>query len=111
MITELHKDDIFAKIAVHDSAILVSTSLSGCLHMNSRLCMMQGRVMNSYFSQNIVLVQFGYHMCIFVFNRNSGTCDIKPYFRYTVILKKVRLGGFLPIGNMLTVSIGPIQYS
>ena len=46
MITELHKEVIFAKIA----AISVSTSLSGCLHMNSRLPTMNGRVMNSNFS-------------------------------------------------------------
>ena len=30
---------------------------------------------------------------------------------YKVILKNVSLRGILPNGNMLTVSIGPIQYS
>ena len=83
--------------------ILPFQSLSGCLHMNSRLRTMNSRVMNSNFSENIVLVQFGNHMCIFVFNLFERM--------YTVILKKVSLEGILPNGNMLTVIIGPIQYS
>ena len=50
--------------------------------------------MNSNFSKNTVLVQFGNQMSMFVFNRDSGS-----------------LRGIVPNGNMIAVSIGPIQNS
>ena len=56
MIIALYNDDIFAKIAVNDYAISLSTSRSGCLH-SSRLRTMNGSVMYSNFIKNIV--QFG----------------------------------------------------
>ena len=74
-------------MAVHDSAILVSTSLSGCLHMNSRLRTMDGSVMmNSIFSRcQTVFTPFALWFSWLLPFVISSPCQVLFHFSYLAL--------------------------